>query len=82
MDNVCLTHCCIPNLGQGLIPVRVSINVYRLNDEGMSDILEGNSNLLPKFVFVVVAELNLFLQGEEPMPYDVNKTWARQITCS
>lgn len=82
MDNVCLSHCCIPNLGQGLIPGRMSINIYRLNDEGMNDILEVNSNLPPKFIFVVVVELNLFVDEEEPTPYDVNKTRARQITCS
>lgn len=80
MDNVYLSHCCIRNLGQGLILGRVSINIYRLNDEGMNDILEVNSSLLPKFVFVVV-ELNLFIE-EEPTTYFVNKTWARQITCN
>lgn len=59
MDNVYLSHCCIPILGQGLILGRVSINIYRLNDEGMNDILEVHSHLLPKFVFVIVVELCL-----------------------
>lgn len=54
MNNVYLSDCCIPNLEQGLIHGRVSINIYRLNDGGMNDIFEVNNNLLPKIIFVVV----------------------------
>ena len=54
MNNDYLSHCCSPNLGQSLIYGRASINIYRVNDEGMNDILVVSSNLLPKIVFVAI----------------------------